>query len=107
MPSFMNFITSKANKEHVKTLPFFIEHNEEIGKMSEVHYWFDITNIKHFYMRVHIPFMSYTQNIEAASKDFSLCKTQSRDKITNSFMTSLHSYFATNARESLQKDEDL
>ena len=103
-PSFINFIASKANKESVKTLPF-IECNDEIGKISEGHYWFDGTKIKKYVMSMYIHLMARTQIIEAAVNDLTLCKTQNRDEITISFMASTHSYFEPNTKGSLQEDE--
>ena len=53
-----------------------------------------------------IPFIAYEQSFEAAVKDLTLCKIQNRYEITRSFMESTRSYFAPNAKDSLQEDKD-
>ena len=57
-------------------------------------------------MGVHVPLMANVQSIEDTFKGLILCETQNRDDITSSFMASACSYFAHDAKESLQEDED-
>ena len=107
--SFINFITQKANKNIIKCLLFHIHHEVEIKHISEGCYWYIVSKtkkIRQFILTTYFPLLIYTQSIEAAAKDLTLCKISHRDEIAVTYIASIRSYFSLTTKQVMEEDDD-